>query len=58
MKVQAVAEGLWNDITPEMLESGRNKELQQLDEVEVFTSIDEKDCAGRESSGDDLGGSS
>ncbi len=46
LKVQAVTEGLWNDITPEMLESGRNKELRQLDEFEVFTSIDEKDCAG------------
>ena len=46
LKVQAVTEGLWNDITPEMLESGRNKELRQLDDFEVFTSIDEKDCAG------------
>ena len=46
LKAQAVTEGLWNDITPEMLESGRNKELRQLDEFEVSTSIDEKDCAG------------
>ena len=48
LKVQAVTDGLWNDIAPEMLESGRNKELRQLDEFEVFTMIDEKDCAGEE----------
>ena len=36
LKVQAVTEGLWNDITPEMLESGRNKELRQLDEFELY----------------------
>ncbi len=44
--MQAATEGLWNDITPEMLESGRNKELRQIDEFEVFTMIDEKDCVG------------
>ncbi len=57
LKVQAVTEGLRNDIMPETLESGRNKELRQLDEFEVFTSIDEKDCPGEKVLGDYLGGS-